>query len=294
MDKGYFGVEQRIDRLARRVLDRLPRSRLWDGLVEFVVFGLKQGWACLFGGLMLALLLGTALFWPDGAALARYDFLVIAALAIQIGMIALRLETLAEARVIVIFHVVGTVMELFKTGAGSWTYPEPSLLRIGDVPLFSGFMYACVGSYMARIQRIFDIRFERYPPVWITALLALAIYVNFFSHHFVPDMRIPLFVVLALVYARTMMHYRVHRFWHRMPILLAFGLVTFFIWVAENLGTWSRAWLYPSQLEGWRMVGIEKFGSWYLLMTISVVLVTLVHRPVTMDRSLIGTQAPAP
>jgi len=294
LDKGYFGVEQRIDRLARRVLDRLPRSRLWDGLVEFVVFGLKQGWACLFGGLMLALLLGTALFWPDGAALARYDFLVIAALAIQIGMIALRLETLAEARVIVIFHVVGTVMELFKTGAGSWTYPEPSLLRIGDVPLFSGFMYACVGSYMARIQRIFDIRFERYPPVWITALLALAIYVNFFSHHFVPDMRIPLFVVLALVYARTMMHYRVHRFWHRMPILLAFGLVTFFIWVAENLGTWSRAWLYPSQLEGWRMVGIEKFGSWYLLMTISVVLVTLVHRPVTMDRSLIGTQAPAP
>ena len=294
MDKGYFGVEQRIDRLARRVLDRLPRSRLWDGLVEFVVFGLKQGWACLFGGLMLALLLGTALFWPDGAALARYDFLVIAALAIQIGMIALRLETLAEARVIVIFHVVGTVMELFKTGAGSWTYPEPSLLRIGDVPLFSGFMYACVGSYMARIQRIFDIRFERYPPVWITALLALAIYVNFFSHHFVPDMRIPLFVVLALVYARTMMHYRVHRFWHRMPILLAFGLVTFFIWVAENLGTWSRAWLYPSQMEGWRMVGIEKFGSWYLLMTISVVLVTLVHRPVTMDRSLIGTQAPAP
>jgi len=294
LDKGYFGVEQRIDRLARRALDRLPRSKLWDGLVEFVVFGLKQGWACLFGGLMLALLLGTALFWPDGAALARYDFLVIAALAIQIGMIALRLETLAEARVIVIFHVVGTVMELFKTGAGSWTYPEPSLLRIGDVPLFSGFMYACVGSYMARIQRIFDIRFERYPPVWITALLALAIYVNFFSHHFVPDMRIPLFVVLALVYARTMMHYRVHRFWHRMPILLAFGLVTFFIWVAENLGTWSRAWLYPSQLEGWRMVGIEKFGSWYLLMTISVVLVTLVHRPVTMDRSLIGTQAPAP
>ena len=294
MDKGYFGVEQRIDRLARRALDRLPRSKLWDGLVEFVVFGLKQGWACLFGGLMLALLLGTALFWPDGAALARYDFLVIAALAIQIGMIALRLETLAEARVIVIFHVVGTVMELFKTGAGSWTYPEPSLLRIGDVPLFSGFMYACVGSYMARIQRIFDIRFERYPPVWITALLALAIYVNFFSHHFVPDMRIPLFVVLALVYARTMMHYRVHRFWHRMPILLAFGLVTFFIWVAENLGTWSRAWLYPSQMEGWRMVGIEKFGSWYLLMTISVVLVTLVHRPVTMDRSLIGTQAPAP
>jgi uncharacterized membrane protein YoaT (DUF817 family) len=255
-----------------------------------VVFGLKQGWACLFGGLMLALLLGTALFWPAEAPIARYDFLVVAALAIQLGMIAFRLETLAEARVIAIFHVVGTAMELFKTGAGSWTYPEPSLLRIGDVPLFSGFMYACVGSYMARIQRIFDIRFERYPPIWITVLLATAIYVNFFSHHFLPDMRIALFVALGVIYWRCMMHYRVHRFWHRMPILVAFGLVTFFIWIAENLGTWSRAWLYPGQMDGWRMVGIEKFGSWYLLMTISVVLVTLVHRPVPFDGAAVAAE----
>lgn len=292
MDEDYFGLEKRIDRAARQILDRLPRSRFRDAVVEFIVFGLKQGWACLFGGLMLALLLGTALFWPRQALIARYDFLVVAALVIQISMIALRLETLSEARVIAIFHVVGTVMELFKTSVGSWTYPEPSLLRIGDVPLFSGFMYACVGSYMARTQRIFDIRFERYPPIAITAVLALAIYVNFFSHHFLPDMRIPLFVLLALVYGRTMMHFRVHRFWHRMPILLAFGLVAFFIWLAENIATWSRAWLYPSQMDGWRLVGFEKFGSWYLLMTISVVLVTLVHRPAAFDRAGAGARAP--
>ena len=37
-------------------------------------------------------------------------------------------------------------MEVFKTEAGSWTYPEDNLLRIGGVPLFSGFMYAAVGS----------------------------------------------------------------------------------------------------------------------------------------------------
>jgi uncharacterized membrane protein YoaT (DUF817 family) len=52
--------------------------------------------------------------------------------------------------VIAIFHLVGTVMEVFKTAHGSWIYPEPSLLRIGGVPLFSGFMYACIGSYLAR------------------------------------------------------------------------------------------------------------------------------------------------
>jgi hypothetical protein len=31
-------------------------------LYEFVRFGIKQGWACLFGALMLALLIGTNLF----------------------------------------------------------------------------------------------------------------------------------------------------------------------------------------------------------------------------------------
>ncbi|MDZ4111361.1 MAG: DUF817 family protein, partial [Brevundimonas sp.] len=111
---------------------------------EFLMFGLKQAWACLFGGAMLALLLATHLWWPENAPVARYDFLVIAALAIQAAMLALKLESWEEVRVIFVFHVVGTIMELFKTQAGSWIYPEDSLLRIGMVPLFSGFMYAAV------------------------------------------------------------------------------------------------------------------------------------------------------
>src|SRR5690606_30166563 len=156
------------------------RSR-WRGYgFELLWFGLKQGWACLFGGAMLALIVGTFLWWPEGDMLSRYDFLVVGAVAIQAVMLALRLETLEEARVIFLFHVAGTVMELFKTAHGSWIYPEDSLLRIGAVPLFSGFMYAAVGSYIARVQRIFHIRVRGYPPLWTTWLLAAAIYVNFF------------------------------------------------------------------------------------------------------------------
>jgi len=148
------------------------RSRWRGWAYEFLLFGLKQAWACLFGGLMLALLVGTRLLWPADAALHRYDFLVVAALAIQFGLLALRLERPDEALVILIFHVVGTVMEVFKTAHGSWVYPEPSLMRIGGVPLFSGFMYACVGSYIARAWRLFDIRFEQYPPAWTPWFLA--------------------------------------------------------------------------------------------------------------------------
>ena len=278
----YTSVEARIDALAHRVLARLPRGRLADRLVEFVVFGLKQAWACLFGGLMLAMIIVTRLWWPADW-LDRYDVFFLAALLIQAAMLAFRLETLSEARVILIFHIVGTGMELFKTAAGSWVYPEEALFRIGGVPLFSGFMYACVGSYMARIQRIFDIRFTRYPPVWATVLLAAAIYVNFFSHHFMLDLRYGLFAVLVALYWRSFMHYRVFRFRHAMPMLLAFLLVALFIWAAENIGTWSRAWIYPDQADGWTPVSWSKLGSWYLLMLISVVLVTLVHPPRKYD-----------
>ena len=281
--KRFTSVEQRIDSAAHGVLDRLPAHGLSGALVEFLVFGLKQGWACLFGGAMLFLIIATKYLPPDGLGIARYDFLFLAALAIQLSMLLFRLETPAEAKVILIFHVVGTVMEIFKTSAGSWIYPEDSFFRIAGVPLFSGFMYASVGSYLARISRIFDMRYTGYPPLWATVPLAAAIYANFFAHHFVLDMRYVLFAATAVLYLRTTVHYRVFRFRHRMPLLLGFLLVALFIWFAENIGTWSRAWLYPGQAETWTPVSIHKLGAWYLLMIISFVLVTLIHRPQPLD-----------
>lgn len=248
--------------------------RLW--LFEFLLFGFKQAWACLFGGLLLALLLATHLFYPADAPIHRYDFLTVCAVLIQVGMLAFRLETFEEAKVILLFHIVGTVMELFKTAAGSWTYPEASVLHIGAVPLFSGFMYASVGSYIARVWRIFDFRYSHYPPRWTTYLLAAAIYVNFFAHHWLPDIRLALFAATALLFWRTRVHFRNWREHRWMPLLLGFALVASFIWFAENIATFANAWTYPDQREGWQMVGPSKLGAWYLLMLISFVLVSLV------------------
>lgn len=256
--------------------DRSPWRRAG---YEFLWFGLKQGWACLFGGLMLALIVGTFLFWPDPAPVSRYDFLVVGAVLIQIAMLALKLETREEAAVILLFHIAGTVMELFKTAHGSWIYPEDSVLRIGAVPLFSGFMYAAVGSYIARVQRIFHIKVRRYPPMWTTWLLAAAIYVNFFAHHWLPDARLVLFAATAVLFGRGWFYFTADRRRRGMPLLLGYFLVALFIWFAENLGTLARAWTYPGQQAGWEMVGLEKLGSWFLLMIISIVLVSIVHRP---------------
>ena len=215
----FTTFESGIDVTARQILGRLPRGPIWDRLAEFLAFGLKQAWACLFGGLFLSVVLASAVLWPKSASFARYDFLVLVAVAIQIAMLALKLEKPSEAVVILVFHIVGTGMELFKTRVGSWTYPEASYLHIGAVPLLSGFMYAAVGSYLARVTRIFDFHFKHYPKVIFTLVLAIAIYVNFFSHHFIVDLRIALFVFTAMLFWRTKVCYRVFRRWHEMPLL---------------------------------------------------------------------------
>lgn len=256
-----------------------------NGLYEFALFGVKQAWASLFGALLLGLLAITFLFYPQDHVLARYDFLVLACIGIQAALLLLKLETWQEAKVILMFHIVGTVMEIFKTQMGSWAYPESSVLRIAGVPLFSGFMYAAVGSYLARAWRLFDFRFTHYPPLWATIALAIAIYVNFFAHHFLPDLRLALFAATGLLFWRSALVFTPHQTTRRVPVLLGFFIVALAIWLAENIATYARAWAYPHQELEWRPVKAAKIGAWYLLMIISFVLVSLAHRPRTPDQA---------
>ena len=272
-------TKSRFHEIRIRLENHVPSSRLNALLWEFFLFGFKQGWACLFGGILLSLILLTKWFWPAHAWLARYDFLFLAALAVQILLLLLRMETVREAKVILVFHIVGTAMELFKTGVGSWAYPESNFFRLGHVPLFSGFMYASVGSYLARTTRIVDMRYTGYPGKRVTVALAVLIYANFFAHHFIPDIRIALFIFVVAAFGRTWVYYRPYRELRRMPLLLGFGLVTLFIWAAENIGTFASAWVYPNQKNGWHLVYASKYGSWFLLMIISFILVSFVHSP---------------
>jgi uncharacterized membrane protein YoaT (DUF817 family) len=260
-----------IERRVAAALIRRGRPGLF--IYEFIRFGVKMAWACLFGALMLALLIGTFFWYPKGAALARFDFLTIASVAIQAALLWTRLETLEEARVIAIYHLAGTIMELVKTAQGSWMYPEPSLLRIGDVPLFSGFMYACVGSFMTRAWHLFDFRFERHPPLWLLAALSGAIYLNFLLHRYFIDVRLALFVIAIAVLAPGTIHYRIWREHRRMPLLLAAALTAGFIWIAENIGTATATWVYAYQRNGWAMVSPRIYLGWFLLLILSYTLV---------------------
>ena len=253
------------------------RARLSPGVAELVMFVLKQGWACLFGGMLLIAIVASKLVWQADWPLHRYDALFLLAVALQALFLWRKLETWDEARVILLFHLTGTAMEWFKVGAGSWAYPEPALFKLMGVPLFSGFMYASVGSYMARVIRIFEMRFAPYPPFWITYLLALAIYVNFFAHHFLPDLRLILFVATVAIYGRTRVWFRVADRDRWMPMPVAGVMSALALWVAENIGTASSTWLYSGQNPA-HWVSFAKLGSWYLLLYVAFVTVSLVSR----------------
>ncbi len=122
-------------------------------LREFVLFGVKQAQACVFAATFFALLFLSRHIPLFG--LARYDFLFLAAVAVQVVLIWTRLETRDEVLVLCAFHALGLALELFKTQPeiASWSYPEPGVLKIGTVPLYSGFMYAAVASYMCQSWR---------------------------------------------------------------------------------------------------------------------------------------------
>ena len=269
MTDNNLNIERRLGDWMR---DRLPH---WGA--EFAMFVLKQGWASIYGFMLLFAIVVSSMVWRDTWWVTRYDALFLYAFGMQVFLLLARFESLREAKVILLFHVVGTVMEVFKLHMGSWDYPEYGFFEIGGVPLFSGFMYASVGSYMARVIRIFDMKFAPYPPFWTTVLLAVAIYGNFFWHHFWIDVRVWLFVATLVLFIRTRVWFYIGARAYWMPLPLAALMTAFFLWIAENVGTLTGTWIYAGQSQ-FEMVRLGKLGSWYLLLYISFLLVTLVYR----------------
>jgi len=242
-------------------------------LHEFIMFGLKEARACIFAGSFFFLLF-ISKYLPLGD-LARYDFLFIAAIALQLVLFLTKIETWDEVKVIFLFHVLGLALELFKThpAIGSWSYPEEAFFMIGTVPLFSGFMYAAVGSYIAQAWRILKLELTEVPSYFWTIVLAVLIYLNFFTHHFIPDMRLILIPAVFLFFARTTVTFVVTKERRSMPLALAFCLIAFFIWIAENISTFYGAWQYPDQIHVWTVVSTNKITSWFLLVIVSFILV---------------------
>ena len=269
-------INELLRRLDRRLMNSEPRPEL-TGVrrftMEFWYFGIKEARACLFVGLFFA-----AVFTMPRAGLLgipRYDALLLIALAIQAWMVIAKLETLDELKAISLFHLIGLGLEIFKTSANirSWSYPDEGWFKVFGVPLFSGFMYAGVGSYLIQAWRLLDLRIRHHPPYWMATIVALMIYANFFTHHYIPDYRWHIAALAMGLYARAMVVFRPLDRERRMPLLLSFVLTGFFVWLAENISTFFSVWQYPHQVGAWAVVHVGKWTSWSLLVIMTFTIV---------------------
>lgn len=222
----------------------------------------------------LAIFAGLALSAVLELPVARYDALLVYALAVTAAFSLLGLETRRDVAIIGVFHLVGLGLEIFKVHVGSWSYPDAGVLRVGGVPVYSGFMYAAVASYILQAFRRLRLRVVGLRVAW-TAVLAVAAYVNFFTHHLIWDLRWVIAAGFVLALWGCTVAFTVGQRRYRMPLAVSFVLIGFFLWLAENAGTLLGAWRYPNQAQVWEMVHTGKWGSWALLVSLSFMLVAV-------------------
>ena len=253
------------------MLKGLSRKTIPHSLRQLVRFGWEEALSCVFPVVIFASLALTQLIPLPG--LPRYDWLLIICIGMQWWMVRSGLETRDELKVITLFHLIGLGLECFKVHMGSWSYPEEGYTKVFGVPLYSGFMYASVASYLCQAWRRLRVDLVRWPSFLLVVPLAAAIYLNFFTHHFWIDVRWWLSALVLIVFWRTWVTFEVGGVRYRMPLALAFVLIGFFIWIAENVATFFRAWEYPNQSDQWRIVHVGKVSSWLLLVIVSFLIV---------------------
>lgn len=252
---------------------------------QLIRFGYQQALSCIFPVIIFASLAITKFI--EIPLLPRYDLLLIICLMAQVFMIASGLETKKELVVITLFHIIGLTLEIFKVNMGSWVYPEEAYTKFFGVPLYSGFMYASVASYLCQAWRRLDVRLVKWPSIFLAGPLAAAIYLNFFTHHYWLDIRWWLSALVLIIFLRAWVDYKVGNKRYRMPIVLSFFLIGFFIWIAENIATFFQAWEYPNQAEVWSMVHLGKVSSWLLLVIVSFLIVAMLKQSQTKIEGLL-------
>jgi uncharacterized membrane protein YoaT (DUF817 family) len=258
-----FGSIPAIRPLWNRPAAHLCGQMLW--------FAWQQAVSCLFPLLLFSTFAVTQRFAVPG--LPRYDLILLLCLGTQYVLYRTGWETKDELKVIAVFHLAGLCLELFKTHWHSWAYPEPGWTKIAGVPLYSGFMYAAVASYLCQAWRRLEVRLLGWPKSWAAWLLVGGIYGNFFAEHWLPDARWLLAALILLAFWRTAVTFVVRTETYTMPMALAFVLIGFFLWIAENIATFYGAWQYPNQQGGWHLVHFAKISSWSLLVIFSFLIV---------------------
>ncbi|QKV96930.1 DUF817 domain-containing protein [Streptomyces sp. NA02950] len=260
--------------------------KIFGAIRQLISFTVLQARCCAFAVALLGGI-GVSRVLPH-LPVARYDLVLVYGVLLTLVARRLGWESGRDTMVIAVCHVIGLLFELVKVHMGSWSYPEDAVTKIAGVPLYGGFMYAAVAGYVCRAWDLFQLRFTGYRAT-ATTVVATAVYLNFFTHHWLPDARWLLAAAMLAVTARASVGFTVGVRRYRMPLALSFVLIGFFLWVAENAATYAGAWSYPHQLGGWQPVALGKFGAWALLISVTFV---LTERVKSADRRMVSEERP--
>ncbi len=246
-------------------LGRLPGGNFW-------VFAVTQAWAGLFGLLLLG-----AVWVTQSVTLpwfGRYDWLLIFAVMIQAIMLLARLQKPTELLIVAVFYLLGLGIEVFQTSSAvqAWAYPDSGSLVLGNAPLFAGFLYAAIGSYIFRLWRITRMEFTNYPRQRYAALLALAIYINFFTAHVLYDVSYLLLLAALILFWRTRASYVNNGKKRHMPFLLPVLIAPLLILLAEKFAAFAQLWVYTEEPNS-----LSKILTWLLLLLFSCIIVDLLR-----------------
>lgn len=189
-------------------------------------FGFRQALCCIFPAAIFIILAFTKHFPVSG--IYRYDLVLILCILVQAAMVVTKLESIDELKVISLFHLVGLGLELFAVNIGAWSYPGFAYTKVANVPLYSGFMYASVASYICQAWNRFDLKLYHWPPGYITFPLAAIIYLNFFTQHYLTDIRWAIIASLFVIFRKTHVTFLVRRNTYKMNIIVTFLLIGFF------------------------------------------------------------------
>ncbi len=228
-------------------------------------------------GIFLIILCLISHSWKGAWGMSRLDWLFMAAALYQVHLLHQGFERRDEALLVLVFHALAMGMEIFKVRHGCWVYPGAGVLSISGVPLFTGFMYSAVGSWLCRSWRLHRVSFTTLPTKPLLLTLGLLAYGNFILQHFGRDCR---WLILGLAIAvlhpvRCCFDGRPARL-PLAPLLLAAATL---IWLAENLCTFTGVWFYPSQLGAWQAVSLSKIPAWFLLLVLTFALSVVHHKP---------------
>jgi uncharacterized membrane protein YoaT (DUF817 family) len=242
-----------------------------DRLNFLFAFIRKHIIACTFPFSLVASLAITKVIQIPG--LPRYDLLFVLCLAIQYLMIKFKMESWRDAAVVGAFHILGLGLEIYKVNQGSWSYPEFSYLKICGAPIYSGFMHGSVASFMCLAWKQLNLKSSGWLLPNQSWPIAIITYALFFASQATTIMRLVTLICVLLFFWQCKVHYTINRERYQLPMSLAFVLIGFMIWVAENIATYLGAWKYPYQLEVWQPVHVGKIVSWSLLMIVSLIIV---------------------